>query len=309
MKTNAEKPGASAGRCPDRVVRAQGRRREIDEGVEEGLDAEVGHRAAEEDRRQLAGEKRLSLERSRRDVEQRDLLLEVRVRAFAQRFDERAIVEVGVQRGGAPGATVRALELKQAAQPAIEDAGEGRPGADRPVDGRAGDAEHALDLVEQLQRLAPETIHLVDERDDGHAAHAADLEQLDGLRLDAFDAVDEHDGGVGRGERAVGVLAEVVVAGRVEQVHAPAGVLELQHARRHRDAALPFDLHPVAGRVAAAAALLDRAGQVHRAAVEQQLLGQRRLARVGVGNDGECATPIDLGVYLLVVHDAPFRTR
>ena len=40
----------------------------------------------------------------------------------------------------------------------------------------------------QLERLAPVAVQLVDEGDDRDAAHAADLEQLDGLRLDALDA-------------------------------------------------------------------------------------------------------------------------
>jgi hypothetical protein len=39
--------------------------------------------------------------------------------------------------------------------------------------------------------------------------------------------------------------------------------------------------------VARGAAGLDGAGEVDGAAVEQQLLGQRRLARVGVRDDGE----------------------
>ena len=105
--------------------------------------------------------------------------------------------------------------------------------------------------------------------------------------LDALAAVDEHHRAVGRGERAVGVLAEVVVAGRVEQVHVMVAVRELQHARGDRDPALALHRHPVAGRRSLAPPLLDRAGQVDGSSVEQELLGQRRLARVGVGDDGE----------------------
>ena len=111
-------------------------------------------------------------------------------------------------------------------------------GADRPVDRAARDAEHSLDLVHQIERVVPVSVHLVDERDDGDLAHAADFEKLDGLRLDALAAVDEHHRAVGRGEGAVGVLAEVVVTGRVEQVHVPDRGSELQHAGRDRDPAL-----------------------------------------------------------------------
>ena len=64
---------------------------------------------------------------------------------------------------------------------------------------------------------------------------------------------------------AVGVLAEVLVAGRVEQVDHVVAVGHLHHARRDRDAALLFDLHPVAGGVAAGLAALDGAGDLDRA--------------------------------------------
>ena len=161
--------------------------------------------------------------------------------------------------------------------------------ADRPGDRRAVDAEHRLDLLEQLERLAHLAVHLVDEREDRRVAHAAHLEQLDRLRLDALGGVDQHHRGVDRGQHAVGVLGEVLVARRVEQVDRVAGVLELHHRARDRDAALLLDLHPVGGRVARALARLDRAGELDRAAEQQQLLGQRRLARVRVRDDRERA--------------------
>ena len=47
--------------------------------------------------------------------------------------------------------------------------------------------------------------------------------------------------------------------------------------------------HPVGGRVARGLAALDGAGQLDRAAEQQQLLGERGLAGVGVRNDGEGA--------------------
>ena len=74
-----------------------------------------------------------------------------------------------------------------------------------------------------------------------------------------------------------------------------AAVLHLHHARGDRDAALLLDLHPVGGRVARGLARLHRAGDLDRAGEQQQLLGQRGLARVGVGNDGEGAPAAHLG--------------
>src|SRR5256886_84748 len=53
--------------------------------------------------------------------------------------------------------------------------------------------------------------------------------------------VDHHHRRVDRGQRAVGVLAEVLVAGRVQQVERAVRVVERHHRRRHRDATLALD--------------------------------------------------------------------
>ena len=94
-------------------------------------------------------------------------------------------------------------------------------------------------------------------------------------------------------ERAVGVFAEVLVARRVEQRDVVPVELELERGRADRDAALLLHLHPVGDGVALRLAAADGAGQLDRAGVEQQLLGQRGLAGVGVGNDGERPPPGD----------------
>jgi hypothetical protein len=117
--------------------------------------------------------------------------------------------------------------------------------ADRPVHRHRADAQHLLDLREQLQRLAAGPVELVDEREDRDAALAADREQLAGLRLDAFGVVDQHHGAVGGHQGPVGVLGKVLVPGRVQQVEHVAVVLELQHGRGDRDPALPLQFHPV----------------------------------------------------------------
>ena len=132
-------------------------------------------------------------------------------------------------------------------------------------------------------------IELVDEGQDRDAPHPADLEQLQRLRLDALRAIEHHHGAVGRGQRAVGVLAEILVSGRIQQVEPIALVLELQHGRGDRDAALALHRHPVRCGVALGFAAAHGPGQLDRAAVEQQLLGQGGLAGVGVRNDREGA--------------------
>ena len=151
-----------------------------------------------------------------------------------------------------------------------------------------------LDLVEQLQRLAALAIHLVDERDDGDVAQAADLEQLARARLDAARRVDHHDRGIHRRQRAIGVIGEVLVARRVQQVEHRPAVLERHHRGDDGDAARPLDRHPVRAGVAPVALGLDLAGELDGAAEQQQLLGQRGLAGVGMGDDGKRAPPRDL---------------
>ena len=71
-------------------------------------------------------------------------------------------------------------------------------------------------IVEQLHRIARRTIELVDEGEDRQVVPARHLEQLARLILDAVRRVDDHDDAVGGDQRAVGVLAEVLVARRVD---------------------------------------------------------------------------------------------
>ena len=139
--------------------------------------------------------------------------------------------------------------------------------------------------LDQLERILADAVALVDEGEDRHAAPLADVEQLPRPLLDALAVVEQHDRAVGGDQRAVGVLGEVLVAGRVEQVDVIAVVLELHDARRDRDAALLLELHPVGGRVARCPARLDRPRQVDGAAVQQELLRQRRLAGVRMADD------------------------
>ncbi|MDR6355338.1 hypothetical protein Q3H58_002009 [Pseudomonas psychrotolerans] len=85
--------------------------------------------------------------------------------------------------------------------------------ADRPGDGRGLDLEHRLDLVEQLDGVADITVELVDEADNGSVAQPADIHQGDGPGLHALAAVEHHQRRVHRGQGAVGVFGEVLVAG------------------------------------------------------------------------------------------------
>ena len=180
--------------------------------------------------------------------------------------------------------------------------------ADRPGHRRAFDLQHRLDLVQHFQRIAHFAVHLVDERDDGRVAQAAHFEQLDGLFLDALGRVHHHHRRIHRGQHAIGVLGKILVAGRVEQVDHAIVVGELHHRTGHRDAALLLDLQPVRSRMAAALARLHRARHLDRAAEQQQLFGERGLARIGVGDDRKGAAAPDFTLNIAFAHEC-IRTR
>ena len=160
--------------------------------------------------------------------------------------------------------------------------------------GAGTDAQHVFQFFHQGEGILRGPVHLVDKGEDGNIPHPADLEQLDGLFLHALGRVDQHDRRVGGDQHAVGVLTEILVAGGVQNVDAEAVVFELHGAGGHADAALLFDVHPVAGGVALGLARLHAAGLTDRPAVEQQLFGQGGFTCVRVADNGEGAPFQDL---------------
>ncbi len=223
-----------------------------------------------------------------------DLLAELLERGRRQQRRQLRIVEPGAAHRRDDALAGAALEQQQRVGEEIVGAEKVAPHADRPARRRHVEREPALDLVHELEGIAPLAVELIDEGDDRHVAEATHLEELQGLRLDALGRIDHHDRAVDGGERAVGVLAEILVAGRVEQVEGEAAMLEAHHRRAHGDAALALHLHPVRAHAPALAARLDLAGKLDRPAEQQQLLGEGGLAGVGVGDDGEGAPPRDL---------------
>ena len=169
------------------------------------------------------------------------------------------------------------------------------PAPDRPGDRRGIERERLLDLVDQVERVAALAVHLVDEGDDRNVAQPADLEQLARPRLDAFGRVDHHHGRIDRREGPIGVFGEILVARRIEQVEHPAVVLEGHHRGNDGNPALTLDAHPVRTRGAPVALGLDLAGKLNGTPEQQELLRQRGLARIRVGDDRKGASPLDLG--------------
>ena len=77
--------------------------------------------------------------------------------------------------------------------------------------------------------------------------------------------------------------------GGVEDVDAVSVVVELEDGGRDGDTALFLDLHPVGDGVPLRLARLDGAREMDRASVEEELFGERGLARVRMRDDRERA--------------------
>ena len=79
----------------------------------------------------------------------------------------------------------------------------------------------------------------------------------------------------------------------VQNVHALAGVVELQHRGGDGNTTLLLDVHPVGNSVLGTLLALDGTGLVDGSAVQQQLFGQRGLAGVGMADDRKRPAALD----------------
>ena len=200
-------------------------------------------------------------------------------------------------RGGAAGGAGEPDEVAgSSVQHALKVSGD----ADRPCQRCGFESDAFVDLVEEFQCVPTRAIPLIDHGDDRDASVTTHLEQFESLRLKAFRRIDQHDRAIDRAEHAVGVFGEVRVPRGVEQIDdavLPVGrdIGELQGGGCDRDAPGLFHLHPVRHRGAASGLAVDGAGLVDHPGVQDQCLGERRLARVGVADDGEGPSTEGLG--------------
>ena len=119
------------------------------------------------------------------------------------------------------------LEEMHAFRTAIVDALKLFSAAQRPVYRKGSNAQNAFELVEQLERIAARPVELIHEGEERNAALGADCEELFGLGFYTLSGIDEHHGAIGGQQRAIGILAEVLVTRRIEQVEGMAAILEL----------------------------------------------------------------------------------
>ena len=162
---------------------------------------------------------------------------------------------------------------------ALLGAGQQRPGA--------VEADDLLDLPAGLVGLGAGQVDLVDDRDDLEAAVDGQVGVGQGLRLDALRGVDQQQRALARRQRPGHLVAEVDVAGRVDQVEDVAlavvgRVVEAHRVRLDGDAPLALQVHAVED-LRLHLAGLQRAGDLEEA------VGQGRLAVVDVRHDGEVA--------------------
>ena len=269
-------------------VESGGRRRgEVDDGVEQVSDAEVGEGRSGEHRSGLAGEERRHVDVGPHRAQELRFLGALRPRST---FFIGGPLGGDVLLGRDLRTTGGAGEAGEHVGATIDDAAQVTVRPDRPGGRRGAQADLLLDLVEQLERIHAGPVELVEEGDHRQIPRPADLEQLERLGFDALGRVEHHHDRVDGRQHPVGVFGEVAVARRVEQVQFVIAVREVQRRRGDRDTTLLLHVHPVGRGGATALVGLDGATRRDRTRIQQELLGERGLAGVGVTDDRERTT-------------------
>ena len=175
---------------------------------------------------------------------------------------------------------------------------------DRPREGSNVYLQFVFQLVEEVEGVSSLAVHLVYEDYHGSVPHTANLHELPCLRLNAFSSINNDDGRIHCGERSICVFGKVLVSRRIENVDlilrigAFGSVVELHHRCADRYSALLLNVHPVACRGLAYLVVLHSSGHLNLSAEEQELLGERRLTRIGMADDGKGASSFYFLVHL-----------
>ena len=153
------------------------------------------------------------------------------------------------------------------------------------------EADDVLDLLLDAVGLGGRQVDLVEDRHDLVAGVDRLIDIGQRLRLDALGGVDDEQRALAGRQRARHLIGEVDMAGRVHQVEdivlAVLGpVFEAHRLRLDGDAALALDVHGIEH-------LLDHVARGERAGLLDQPVGERRLAVVDMGDDGEVADVVE----------------
>ena len=146
------------------------------------------------------------------------------------------------------------------------------------------EADDVLDLFEHLVDAGDRQVDLVDDRDDLQARFDRRIRIGDRLRLHPLKGVDQQQRPFARRQRPRDLVGEVDMAGRVDEVQLVGLAFMLVQdgdgPRLDGDAPVPLDVEVVQN-------LLFELPLGDRPGFEQQLVGQRALAVVDVGDDRE----------------------
>src|SRR5690242_16176440 len=165
---------------------SQWRRCHLDELIQKELDAEVRDGAAEEDRRNFALQHRATIETLTGAVKKLNAFVELFVDRFAHQSAQPGVGRIRNGNRCTGRAVCGALEAVHRLAVSVVDAAELFAAAEWPVHRKGADAEHALQLVEEFERIAARAIHLIHESEERDAALAANRKELFSLRLDAL---------------------------------------------------------------------------------------------------------------------------
>ncbi len=222
----------------------------------------------------------------------------------AKQHDDAEIAVVpAVDQQRLEGRVAVALGRRQPRDDALQHLGNVEAGLGRDQDGVRGvEPDHVLDLLLHLFGLGRRQVDLVEHGHDLVIVVDRLIDVGERLRLDALGGVDHQERAFAGGKRAVDLVGEIDVAGRVDQVEdvvlaVARAVIEPHGLRLDGDAALALDVHGIE-HLLHHLALGEPAGRL------DQPVGQRRLAVVDMRDDGEVADIFDGRI-----HGARISTR
>src|SRR5450830_1026829 len=160
-------------------------RRPVKQRVENFANAKVVDGRAEKHRSLNPGQEIVQIERVRSAMHQFDFHLEL-FDFQREHLDQLGIVDTLDDFDIAVGAFFTSLEQHDFIAQQVLHAAKTFAHANRPGYRRALNLQHRFQFIEQLQRIAGFAVHLVHEGDDGRIAHAANVEQFDGLLFHAL---------------------------------------------------------------------------------------------------------------------------
>ena len=176
--------------------------------VEQFLNAEIVDRAAKKHRRLLALEVQFLVKRKARAFQQVNLRAQLLGGVFTNQFDKLRIVQsVDDQSFLGAGGLFAVLRKKTDGLPLdVVHALKALAHANGPGHGGGLNAQGLLNIAQEVKGVTAFAVKLVDKGQNGRVAHAAHFHELAGLRFNALDRVNDHEGGVHSREYSVGVF-------------------------------------------------------------------------------------------------------